>query len=96
MSGLSDNHTAEFNATCTKQTKKKMGWNYEITRIADHRYRPLFKIHRRLEEVVGLQVTNPNLKGKENEIPFPPEKDISQADFSPELLVCKTPSKISN
>ena len=96
MSGLSDNHTAELNAACTKQTKKKMGWNYEITRIADHRYRPLFKIHRRLELVVGLQVTNPNLKGKESEIPFPPEKDISQADFSPELLVCKTPSKISN
>ena len=96
MPRLSDNHTADFNTDYTRQINKKMGLNYEITRIADHRYRPLFKIHRRLEQIVGLQITNPNLKGKEHEIPFPPEKDISQADFSPELLVCKNPSKISN
>ena len=96
LSGLSGNHTADFNTATTRQIKKKMGWNYEITRVADHRYRPLFKIHRRLEEIVGLQITNPDLKGKENEIPFPPEKDVSQADFSIDLLVCKNPSRISN
>ena len=96
MSGMSDNHTVDFNTASTRQINKKMGWNYEITRIADHRLLPLFKIHRRLEQIVGLKITNPDLKGKENEIPFPPEKDISQADFSPELLVCKNPSKISN
>ena len=108
MSGLSDNHTFDFNTASTRQFKKKMGLNYEINEVADHRYRPVFKIHRRLEEIVGLQITNPDLKGKVNEIPFPPEKDIFQADFSPEnspefheqrflpLMVCKKPSKTPN
>ena len=72
---------AGFNA------EKKIGWNREITQLADHLYLPAFKINKKLEKITGLQITSPDLRMRENEIPFPSEKEISLEEASADLLV---------
>ena len=75
------------NGISDTQITWKVGWNYEITELADHLHRPVFKLSKRLEKLTGLQVTSPDLKGKEYKIPFFHENDFFLDDASGDLMV---------
>ena len=45
-------------------------WNYEQLWLEDHFALPIYKISRLLDRITGLQVTSPDLNGRESEIPL--------------------------
>ena len=51
---------------------------------------PVFRISLLLNKVSGMQVTSPDLKGRESEIPFSQEKEFDLDEASTALLVNKS------
>ena len=45
-------------------------WKYKPMELEDHFSLPVFKLSRLLNKVTGLQVTSPDLDGRESEIPI--------------------------
>ena len=45
-------------------------WKYKDMEVEDHFSLPVFKISRLLNKITGLQVTSPDLDGRESEIPI--------------------------
>ena len=56
-------------------------WNYEQIWLEDHFALPIYKTSRMLNKITHLQVTSPDLDGRESEIPIPFKfvKDLKQA-----------------
>ena len=45
-------------------------WNYEQIWLEDHYALPVYKTSHLLDKITKLQVTSPELSGRESEIPF--------------------------
>ena len=45
-------------------------WKYKDMPLEDHFSLPIFKISRLLNKITGLQVTSPDMNGRESEIPI--------------------------
>ena len=45
-------------------------WKYKEMLLEDHFSLPIFKISRLLNKITGLQVTSPDMDGRESEIPI--------------------------
>ena len=45
-------------------------WNYEQIWLEDHYALPVYKLSRLLDKITKLQITSPELNGRESEIPF--------------------------
>ena len=87
MPDLSNDDNDNGNGVSDTQIRWKAGWNYEITELPDHLHLPVFKLSKRLEKLTGLQVTSPDLRGKESNIPFIHENEFFLDDASGDLMV---------
>ena len=65
-------------------------WNYERLWVEDHYALTIYKLSRLLNMVTQLQVTSPDLDGKESEIPIPFDRVADLQSTSDHLMVMIT------
>ena len=62
-------------------------WNYEQIWLEDHYALPVYKTSRLLDKITKLQVTSPELNGREAEIPISPDSELHLNLASDYLMV---------
>ena len=62
-------------------------WNYELSWLEDNMYLPVYKMSRQLDKITNMMVSNPYMKEKQSEIPFPLELEENWKFFSIDLKV---------
>ena len=62
-------------------------WNYELSWLEDNMYLPVYKMSRQLDKITNMVVSNPYMKEKQSEIPFPLELEENWKFFSIDLKV---------
>ena len=62
-------------------------WNYEQLWFEDHNALPIYKTSRLLDKITKLQVTSPELHGRESEIPVSPDFVSNLSLTSDHLMV---------
>ena len=61
-------------------------WNYEQIWLEDHYALPIYKTSRLLDKITKLQVTSPELNGRESKIPISPDL-ASELSFTSDYLM---------
>jgi hypothetical protein len=67
-------------------------WNYEQIWLEDHFALPIFKTSRLLNKITRLQVTSPDMDGRESEIPIPFKRVPDLHPASDHLMVISVSS----
>ena len=64
-------------------------WKYKDMQLEDHFSLDVFKISRLLDKITRLQVTSPDMKGREKDIPISLNEASTLKFTSDNLMVCR-------
>ena len=63
-------------------------WKYKDMQLEDHYSLEIFKVSHLLDKITGLQVTSPDMKGREADIPISLKEASTLKPASEDLRVC--------
>ena len=63
-------------------------WKYKDMQLEDHYSLEIFKVSHLLDKITGLQVTSPDMKGREADIPISLKEASTLNPASEDLRVC--------
>ena len=70
-------------------------WNYEQIWLEDHYALPVYKTSRLLDKITRLQITSPELNGRELEIPVSFDR-ASEINLASDYLMVRNVKKMIN